>query len=1539
MDRKYDVQKKLGEGGFGKVFLAREKTSGKSYVVKQIDCSALENKKDAMKEIDFLSKMSHPNIIGYREWFEEAKGRQKYIYIAMDYADGGDLEGKIKQQRGRHFKEKRIVDWTIQICLALKHVHDRKILHRDIKSQNIFLMRNGMVKLGDFGIAKTLKNTRAMARTQIGTPYYLSPEICRSRAYDAKSDMWAVGVVMYELTNLRHPFTASSMEGLVRRICNGQPGPIVRTYSANLRNLVMKLLNKKPKNRPTVNTVLRKKWFMSQIERFLSSGKIQEEFSHTVIHGKIPPPKPPESRHDAKFLAPPGKKASEAESKPAARAKPVKSVKKDRRRKEREEAKKVAGMDAYRQIHAAQRVHRQQVLDMEKQAKEAEMRRKAQEAKAQEMKRRRAAFAAKRKVEMQEAKRRGEIRRKEAERRRREERRRLLEIQQREKEERHRMYLDNRKAAQYNMKRAERIAPSPYYAKEAFAAPAAANSRPSSSKHISDHGEALRRARIEVYQDRMKLKEKMKALEHKNKEQRQVPSHSPFADKPPSAWQLPSARDRSPRGRGRQAEQGAREAELERARREAFEDRMRLKEKMRVLNQGEHASPPHTADCHGRPQSSPRVELHHPHRPARESEKERLEREKKEMLARARKEIYEDRMRLKAKMHGIYHRSPPLKDDSAARYDALIARGEEVDRQYLADQAKQQDKEAVDHERLLEKARIEAYQERMKLKEMMRRYDPRKPSPEQPLHEVTRSTSEPNRPCSPPREILPVRRRETAQERHEREHKEALARARKEAYQDRMRLKAKMKAQRQRSEPAHSTPAADVSPSYDRVAKKRESAQERHRREHEEALEKIRKQHFEERMRLKKKAEESAANKELLKVNDVGPLKAPQRLRRQESIEERHKREYEESERRLRHKELPSNIVEPEDKNEECPPKPTKPIQMVDEAALARARREAFEERKRLQAKAKAARQAEKSGEIEMNIVASKGNDARRMEFEKRMKERQERLKAAKASKNNGGAQCEKTLVKPSVKPSDVTVRVKPGACKKGSLATPISKPTLPSERTISSKRRERRKSRGRRKGSSGKRNLSPSREQAESSSDNLKDACEGGDQMQRMRQQCLKLHNVIAIEPVSRLLDFQELQMQLLTYEVTLGKLKTAAKLLQESRFALFKRLAVDSSEVLIANNEEQERGVELYSSCAVPAQRLYKIAKAAIDSEEDLLRVEKAVSAGYMCLSGINNLANASGKDRVELWLSLLGTKAKTGKDSKAPVSDVPEKNDDKEDSTRPKSPNSALPRSESRRPRTSEGSRDPTPRPEPTPRTAKLMDADALMQELEKDRESWPETPRKAAKSDNNQEEDTEEAEGAEESSMDLEGEGAQRQAVDFINMMNTLRKLVKDNGNEDKNGRDEEEEDGQRNETEEGTGATELGRNGGMDAENLSSPKLLVSPDSDSEEEETQSMKPENQDSAEPNRGMPSMRRQASVDINSLAIQVEVFRSHLEQLFGTDMLCSLYGALSADNEKSSTEGREALLKQLLPPSQHKHIGTFEKLFQLEDQLWIQ
>ena len=125
------------------------------------------------------------------------------------------METKLKSQKGKQQQtETQILDLFTQICLAIKHIHDRKILHRDLKSQNIFMNQNGSIKLGDFGIAKCLKNTVDIAKTVVGTPYYFSPEIIQNKPYSFKSDIWSLGILLYEMCALKMPFDGSNIAAL-----------------------------------------------------------------------------------------------------------------------------------------------------------------------------------------------------------------------------------------------------------------------------------------------------------------------------------------------------------------------------------------------------------------------------------------------------------------------------------------------------------------------------------------------------------------------------------------------------------------------------------------------------------------------------------------------------------------------------------------------------------------------------------------------------------------------------------------------------------------------------------------------------------------------------------------------------------------------------------------------------------------------------------------------------------------------------------------------------------------------------------------------------------------------------------------------------------------------------------------------------------------------------------------------------------------------------------------------------------------------------
>lgn len=276
----FKVIKALGEGSFGSALLVQDIASKKCYVVKKIPMLNLnsQEKEEALKEVDVLSQMKHPNIITYHQSFEENNN----LYIVTDYCDGGDLYSKIRAQNGVLFSEDQILDWFVQICLAVKHVHDRKILHRDIKTQNIFLTKSGIAKLGDFGIARVLNSTSDLARTCIGTPYYLSPEICENKPYNNKSDVWSLGCVLYELVALKHAFEAKNIKNLVLKIIKVSVPPVSDVYSFELKSLINIIFKRNPHERPSVNAILRKPIILKRICKFLDESKIKEEFRESI---------------------------------------------------------------------------------------------------------------------------------------------------------------------------------------------------------------------------------------------------------------------------------------------------------------------------------------------------------------------------------------------------------------------------------------------------------------------------------------------------------------------------------------------------------------------------------------------------------------------------------------------------------------------------------------------------------------------------------------------------------------------------------------------------------------------------------------------------------------------------------------------------------------------------------------------------------------------------------------------------------------------------------------------------------------------------------------------------------------------------------------------------------------------------------------------------------------------------------------------------------------------------------------------------------
>ncbi|CAE6960229.1 NEK1 [Symbiodinium natans] len=267
--RGYTKIKDIGSGSYGKAILVQDKES-KLYVMKIIDMSRMDPKqrKDAINEVRVLSSLKHPYIVSYRESYM-SEGRN--LAIVMDYADGGDLHQRIQRTRqaGKVFSEERIVRWLTEAALALKYLHDKHVLHRDLKSQNLFLTAQDRLRIGDFGISRVLESTVAFAKTTIGTPYYLSPEICLEKPYTFSSDIWALGCVLYELACLRVPFDATSLQSLVQKITRGPTPVLPNSYSPDLRHLCGDLLHREQTQRPSAQEILQRPLIQYEIRRML----------------------------------------------------------------------------------------------------------------------------------------------------------------------------------------------------------------------------------------------------------------------------------------------------------------------------------------------------------------------------------------------------------------------------------------------------------------------------------------------------------------------------------------------------------------------------------------------------------------------------------------------------------------------------------------------------------------------------------------------------------------------------------------------------------------------------------------------------------------------------------------------------------------------------------------------------------------------------------------------------------------------------------------------------------------------------------------------------------------------------------------------------------------------------------------------------------------------------------------------------------------------------------------------------------------------
>ncbi|XP_066101219.1 serine/threonine-protein kinase Nek11 isoform X3 [Saccopteryx bilineata] len=269
--RRYVLQQKLGSGSFGTVYLVSDKKAKQGEelkVLKEISVGELNPNEtvQASFEAQLLSKLDHPSIVKFYASFVEKDN----FCIITEYCEGRDLDCKIKEYKeaGKTFSEGQIIEWFIQLLLGVDYMHERRILHRDLKSKNIFL-KNNLLKIGDFGVSRLLMGSCDLATTLTGTPHYMSPEALKHQGYDTKSDIWSLACILYEMCCLSHAFTGSNFLSIVLKIVEGDTPSLPKRYPGELNAIMEGMLNKTPSLRPSAIEILKIPYIDEQLQHLV----------------------------------------------------------------------------------------------------------------------------------------------------------------------------------------------------------------------------------------------------------------------------------------------------------------------------------------------------------------------------------------------------------------------------------------------------------------------------------------------------------------------------------------------------------------------------------------------------------------------------------------------------------------------------------------------------------------------------------------------------------------------------------------------------------------------------------------------------------------------------------------------------------------------------------------------------------------------------------------------------------------------------------------------------------------------------------------------------------------------------------------------------------------------------------------------------------------------------------------------------------------------------------------------------------------------
>lgn len=258
----FQLLEELQVSNTGSVHLARvldaAEEGPKHVILKCRRVAELGKEKDLLNEYEVLKRLDHPNVIYCHGYFWDPDTQS--VVIVLEYAERGDLHRELqsRQKSGDHFSDTEVWDIFMQVLMGLEHMHSKGIVHRDIKSLNLLLTSDGIVKLGDFGVSRQMSENTLCLNSFYGTPLYLSPELIAGKPYSETTDMWSLGVVLYELLVLTPPFDGQNLQEVVCAVARGHYAPLPSWRPPELRALVGEILVHDPDKRPTSVTLVKR---------------------------------------------------------------------------------------------------------------------------------------------------------------------------------------------------------------------------------------------------------------------------------------------------------------------------------------------------------------------------------------------------------------------------------------------------------------------------------------------------------------------------------------------------------------------------------------------------------------------------------------------------------------------------------------------------------------------------------------------------------------------------------------------------------------------------------------------------------------------------------------------------------------------------------------------------------------------------------------------------------------------------------------------------------------------------------------------------------------------------------------------------------------------------------------------------------------------------------------------------------------------------------------------------------------------------------